>query len=82
MPQAKAIAFIKREESFDRRFYAGYVGPVNQNGKTNLYVNLRCLEVRDTQIIFYAGCGVTADSQPAREWQESERKIDILKSLI
>jgi isochorismate synthase len=82
MPQAKAAKFIMTQESFDRKFYAGYLGPVNWTGKTNIFVNLRCLEVTDKQLIFYAGCGITADSDPGKEWLESERKIEVLRSLI
>jgi isochorismate synthase len=80
--QYKAVKFIKEEESFDRTFYAGYLGPVNMADKTDLFVNLRCMQVTNTQLLLYAGCGVTAGSDPEKEWQESERKIDILRSLI
>ena len=82
MPQRKAVDFILHEESFDREFYAGYLGPVNYNTKTDLFVNLRCMQVTDEQLIFYAGCGVTADSNAEKEWQESERKIDVLRGLL
>ena len=82
MPQQKAVKFISLQESFDRAFYAGYLGPVNWNGKTDLFVNLRCMEITQSQLLFYAGCGITADSNPEKEWQESERKIAVLKSLI
>ncbi len=82
MPQRKAVDFVLQEESFDRAFYAGYLGPVNYNARTDLFVNLRCMEVTDAQLIFYAGCGVTADSNAEKEWQESERKIDVIKSLV
>ena len=82
MPQHKAVKFISQEESFDRSFYAGYLGPVNYNAKTDLFVNLRCMEVTDTSLLFYAGCGITADSEPEKEWQETEEKIGVLKSLI
>ncbi len=82
MPQARAVKYIQTEEGFDRRFYAGYLGPVDRNGRTDLFVNLRCMEVTPGQLIFYAGCGITADSDPAKEWEESERKIAVLKSLL
>ena len=82
MPQHKAVKFISQEESFDRSFYAGYLGPVNYNAKTDLFVNLRCMEVTDTSLLFYAGCGITADSESEKEWQETEEKIGVLKSLI
>lgn len=82
MPQQKAVKFISQQESFDRAYYAGYLGPVNWNGRTDLFVNLRCMEITESQLLFYAGCGVTTDSNPEKEWQESERKIAVLKSLI
>ena len=82
MPQHKAVKFISEEESFDRSFYAGYLGPVNYNAKTDLFVNLRCMEVTDSSLLFYAGCGITADSEPEKEWQETEEKIGVLKSLV
>lgn len=82
LPQARSVKYIQTEEGFDRRFYAGYLGPVNRNGRTDLFVNLRCMEVTLRQLIFYAGCGITADSDPAKEWEESERKIAVLKSLL
>lgn len=82
MPQHKAVRFISQEESFDRSFYAGYLGTVNCNAKTDLFVNLRCMEVTDTQLIFYAGCGVTSDSDPEKEWLETEEKIKVLNNFI
>jgi isochorismate synthase len=82
LPQKKSVQFIQENEHFDRSFYAGYLGPIDHNGDTNLYVNLRCVQVADKQLLFYAGCGITIDSDPGREWAESERKIDVLKSLI
>ncbi len=82
MPQHKAVKFVLGQESFDRDFYAGYLGPVNWKGKTDLFVNLRCMQVTDSHLLFYAGCGITADSNPEQEWLESERKIDVIKSLI
>lgn len=82
MPQTKALKFISQEESFERDFYAGYLGPVNYKGKTDLFVNLRCMQVTDSQLLFYAGCGITADSDPAKEWLESERKVAVIKSLV
>lgn len=82
IPQAKSVKYIQQKEGFDRRFYAGYLGPVNRNGRTDLFVNLRCMEVTPKQLIFYAGCGITGDSDPQQEWLESERKIAVLKGLL
>ena len=82
MPQADAIQYIQAKEGFDRRFYAGYVGEVNSNGKTDLYVNLRCMEITQTQMLFYAGGGITLASDRMQEWQETEAKLQVLQSLL
>jgi len=82
MPQHSAVHFVLENESFDRAFYAGYLGRVSYNKRTDLFVNLRCMQVTEKQLLFYAGCGVTADSDAEKEWQESERKIDVIKGLI
>jgi hypothetical protein len=31
-----------------------------------------------TQIIYYAGCGITLNSDPEKEWQETENKLQTL----
>ena len=82
LPKNNAVAFLKKNEVFDRRFYAGYLGPFNDEGNTDIFVNLRCMEVTEKQLLFYAGCGVTHSSDPEKEWIESERKIDILRGLL
>ncbi len=51
MPLDKAEAWLSENEKYDRRFFGGYLGPVNLNNKTSLYVNLRCMKVEDERII-------------------------------
>ncbi len=80
-PKQPAIDFIKENEHFDRSFYSGFLGEI-KNGNAKLYVNLRCMEATKSQLIFYAGCGITAGSDPKKEWMETNHKIDILKSLL
>lgn len=82
LPQQFAIDFINQHEPFDRAFYSGYLGPVNTNAETSLFVNLRCVEVTDKNLLFYAGGGITADSNAKKEWKETKAKINILKSLL
>ena len=43
LPKLEARAVVKMVEPHNRQFYTGLVGPVNFNGKTLLYVNLRCM---------------------------------------
>lgn len=80
-PKTNGVAFIQKNESFNRSFYSGYLGEI-KNGKARLFVNLRCAEITQKQLVFYAGCGVTAASDAEKEWLETEYKLDILRSLI
>jgi isochorismate synthase len=55
---------------------------VTAPGVARLFVNLRCLQVRPTEAILYAGTGLTVDSNPAREWQETEMKLQTVGSIL
>jgi isochorismate synthase len=82
MPLDKAKAFLHQHENYDREFYAGYLGPVNITNNTNIFVNLRCLQLFDGEAVLYAGAGVTADSIPESEWEETEIKFDTLSTVL
>jgi isochorismate synthase len=75
MPKAEAMTFLSKYENFDRKFYSGYLGPVNIGNRTHLYVNIRCAQILRDKTVFYAGAGITGDSVPDREWKETEIKI-------
>jgi isochorismate synthase len=47
---------------------------VNLGGGSTLYVNLRCMQLRTQSAALYVGAGITADSDPAAEWRETELK--------
>jgi isochorismate synthase len=82
MPLDKAKEFLQKYENYDREFYAGYLGPVNINNNTNIFVNLRCLQLLEGEAILYAGAGVTADSIPENEWEETEIKFNTLSTVL
>jgi isochorismate synthase len=82
MPREKALAFLSREESFDRAFFAGYLGPVNIQNETAIFVNLRCARLLGDRAILYAGAGITEDSIPEKEWEETELKCDIIGKFL
>lgn len=75
MPKENAEAIIADIEGYDREFYSGYLGPVNVDSQSHLYVNLRTLKVEEGIAYVYAGGGITEDSQPDREWSETEMKM-------
>ncbi len=82
MPMEASLEFLKQNEGYDRQFYSGYLGPVNIKQESNLYVNLRCMQLFATDAILYAGAGVMADSDPDKEWLETEMKMNTLGRTI
>ena len=74
MPKQKALAFILANEGYDRSFYSGFLGPVHVAGESHLYVNLRCMRLGRDSATLFVGAGITANSDPAAEWRETEMK--------
>ena len=82
MPLQASLDFLKKHEGYDRQFYSGYLGPVNVHQESNIYVNLRCMQLFENEAILYAGAGVLADSDPEKEWRETEMKMNTLLRII
>lgn len=52
------------------------------NTVTNLFVNLRCMQLKNNTAILYVGGGITKDSIPEKEWQETVSKSLIMKNML
>ncbi len=81
-PREAALAMIDEHEGFDRGWYAGPVGWMDAAGKGELCVALRCGIVDRARASLFAGCGIVADSDPAREWEESRIKLRAIVSAL
>ncbi len=81
MPKEEAIAFITENENHRRRYYGGYIGPVS-DGNFHYFVNLRSMQFDAGRCCIYAGGGLTADSIPLDEWNETQLKSKLLLNLI
>jgi isochorismate synthase len=82
LPKQESIDFIIAHEKAPRAYYSGYLGPVNLDKQTNLFVNLRCMQVLKNKLAIYVGCGITVDSKPADEWKESKMKSETLLRVL
>lgn len=82
MPKVPALRIIAQHEIHDREFYSGFLGPVNIQEESHIFVNLRTMKIQGNEATFYAGCGITEDSNPVKEWYETEMKIDTLAKVI
>lgn len=85
-PTLIAKDFILREEHFNRKYYAGFLGIIQTEKKSRLYVNLRSMMVKDKLASLFIGGGITIDSNPKEEWIETCNKtqtmLRVLKPLI
>lgn len=80
-PKEMAKNFILANESCNREFYTGFLGELSAD-VTELFVNLRCMQVKDGNVIVYVGGGVTKDSDPKKEWQETVAKAKVMKKVL
>jgi len=81
-PKQEAVNFILATERHERSLYSGYLGPVNLENATHLFVNLRTVEITGNHATFYAGCGITEDSDPEKEWFETQMKCQTLQRVL
>lgn len=81
-PKDKSLNFLLKNESYNREFYSGYLGLINIFDKSNLFVNLRCMQIKNDKAVIYVGGGITADSVPEKEWYETELKSQTLLSVL
>ena len=82
MPKEEATAFIRNNEGYNRKYYSGFLGEWNKDKQSDLFVNLRCLEIEENKINIYVGCGITKDSNPEKEFIETENKSMTMRNIL
>ena len=97
-PKQSAKDFILAEENYDREYYTGFLGELNlaisgsdetsdirPKRESNLFVNLRCMQLKgqaQEKALIYIGGGITAESDPDKEWTETVDKSLVMKSVL
>jgi len=81
-PQKEAMDEILRRERHDRQFYSGFLGPVSATNQMDLFVNLRCMKIGKERIELFVGGGITKDSDPQEEWDETVLKALTVMRII
>ena len=80
-PRAEAMEFIREKEGYSRESYTGFFG-FREHHRQQYFVNLRCMQIFPGAVAYYAGGGITAQSEPEREWRETEEKLRTLLSVF
>ncbi len=82
IPKDICKSAIENFEKFPRDLYAGYI-KIETPEKIQYFVNLRCAEFFTNAALIHVGGGITAESSPEKEWQETELKAEaILKNVL
>jgi len=80
-PKNESKDFIMKNEGYDRRFYTGFLGELNMPN-SELFVNLRCMEITKENINIYVGGGITKESDSIKEWKETVAKAITMKRVL
>lgn len=81
-PKIRAMEVLNRLEPVPRRFYAGLVGYVEPGGDLDTCITIRSAMKKGDELVLQAGAGVVYDSQPEREYAETEQKLAALAHAI
>ncbi len=68
-PKSESLLAISEIENLPRGFYTGTIGWW-KNNDFKLNIAIRSFKKENTDISYYAGCGIVYDSEPEFEWQE------------
>ena len=82
LPKNEAFSFINEHEGRDRRYYTGFLGMLDMSSDTNIYVNLRCMEIGKNLLTLFSGSGLVTSSNYRDEWKETEQKLKTMTSIV
>ena len=77
-PKVRAMEIIEELEPTRRGPYAGAVGYFSYNGNADFAITIRTLIANGDKAHIQVGAGIVADSNPEKEWYETEHKAQAL----
>ncbi|MFZ1306757.1 MAG: anthranilate synthase component I family protein [Ferruginibacter sp.] len=81
-PKIKAMQLIKEFETTSRGYYGGAIGFIGFDRSVNHAIMIRTFLSRNNTLVYQAGAGVVAVSNPESELQEVNNKLNALKQAI
>ncbi len=81
-PRDAAMTFIAEHEPFPRGWYAAPVGLAFPDGSGELGVAIRSALLLKDVAVLYAGAGIVAGSDPAKEWEETGLKLTTMRQAL
>lgn len=81
-PKHKALQLINTYEKDSRGYYGGCIGMIGLNGTCNQAIMIRTFLSKNNTLYYQAGAGLVAKSNPERELQEVNNKLNALKKAV
>lgn len=81
-PKTRAMEIIDELENKKRGIYGGAVGYFGFNGNMDTCITIRSILFKDKKAYLQAGAGIVEDSDPGKEYEETERKLEALMETI
>ena len=81
-PKVRAMEIIEELEPVRRGPYCGAIGWIAPGGDLELSLAIRVALVDGGGLHVYAGGGIVADSEPAKEFRETEAKVRAFQDLL
>ena len=81
-PKHRAMQIIDDVEPDARRFYGGMIGMIGLYGDINHAIIIRSFLSKDRTLHYQSGAGIVIDSDPQKELQEVNHKIQALRKAI
>jgi anthranilate synthase component 1 len=81
-PKIRAMQIIDDLEPTKRGIYAGAVGYFDFSGNMDTCIAIRTMVVTDNKVYIQAGAGIVADSDPQKEFEETQNKAGALVQAL
>jgi anthranilate synthase component 1 len=81
-PKVRAMEIIEELEPEHRGPYAGAVGYFGFSGNMDTCITIRTIVMQGKDVYLQAGAGIVADSDPAREFEETNNKLRALSQAL
>jgi aminodeoxychorismate synthase component I len=73
-PKKRALEIIHELEHTSRGIFTGAIGYLGYNGSSQFNIAIRTVTIQEKIARFHVGAGITADSNPDKEWEETLHK--------
>lgn len=81
-PKIRAMEIIDELEPSKRGIYAGAIGYFDFSGNMDTCIAIRTMVVTNNKVYIQAGAGIVADSNPEKEFEETQNKAGALVQAL